>query len=155
MSETIEVELQVLPEGRGLPLPTYMSSHAAGCDLYAAIERDVTIAPGERRLVSTGIALAVPPGYEAQVRPRSGLALKHGITCLNSPGTIDSDYRGPVSIILVNHGSDPFVVRRGDRIAQLIVARVAQANFRAVDRLDATLRGNAGFGSTGHTTESN
>lgn len=153
MTESVAVDVQVLPEGRGLPLPTYMTSSAAGCDLYAAVDDDVSIAPGQRKLISTGIAIAVPPGYEAQVRPRSGLALTYGVTCLNSPGTIDSDYRGPVSVIIVNHGSDTFVVRRGDRIAQLIVARVAQADFHPVERLDSTERGPAGFGSTGHVAE--
>jgi len=150
MSEALEVQVQVLPEGRGLPLPSYMSAHAAGCDLYAAIDGEVTIAPGERALISAGIAVAVPPGFEAQVRPRSGLALRHGITCLNSPGTVDSDYRGPVSVILINHGLEPFVVKRGDRIAQLVIARVAQAAFREVSDLAGTARGAGAFGSTGH-----
>lgn len=153
MSEVVAVDVQVLPEGRGLPLPAYMSNAAAGCDLYAAVDQDVTLAPGERTLISTGIAISLPTGFEAQVRPRSGMALRFGITCLNAPGTIDSDYRGPVSVVLINHGSDPFVIRRGDRIAQLVIGRVAQGDFRQVDSLDQTARGAGGFGSTGHVAE--
>jgi len=153
MTDVVDVQVQVLPEGRGLPLPSYMSASAAGCDLYAAVENEVAIAAGERRLISAGIAVAVPTGFEAQVRPRSGLALRHGITCLNSPGTVDSDYRGPISVILINHGSEPFIVRRGDRIAQLVIAKVAQAAFRAVTDLGPTRRGAGGFGSTGQAQE--
>ena len=138
-----------LPEGAGLPLPAYMSAGAAGADVVAAVPDDVILAPGSRALVPTGFALAVPPGFEVQVRPRSGLALNAGITCLNAPGTIDSDYRGPVGVILVNHGSEPFVVRRGERIAQLVVAPVVQAAFREVEALTASARGEGGFGSTG------
>jgi dUTP pyrophosphatase len=138
-----------LPEGAGLPLPAYMTVGAAGADVVAAVEDDLVLAPGARALVPTGFALEIPPGYEVQVRPRSGLAHKHGVTLLNTPGTIDSDYRGPVGIILVNLGAEPFVVRRGERIAQLVVAPVVQAAFREADVLAASVRGNGGFGSTG------
>ena len=138
-----------LPEGDGLPLPAYMSTGAAGADVVAAVVEDVVLAPGARALIPTGFALEVPAGYEVQVRPRSGLALKHGVTCLNSPGTIDSDYRGPVGVILANLGQEPFVVRRGERIAQLVVAPVVQAAFREVAALGASTRGEGGFGSTG------
>jgi dUTP pyrophosphatase len=138
-----------LPEGEGLPLPAYMSAGAAGADVVAAVTADLVLAPGEHALVPTGFALEVPAGFEVQVRPRSGLAVRHGVTLLNAPGTIDSDYRGPVGIVLVNHGREPFVVRRGERIAQLIVAPVVQAAFREVEALAATTRGEGGFGSTG------
>jgi dUTP pyrophosphatase len=146
---TPHVAVVRLPEGEGLPLPSYMSHGAAGADVVAAVERDLVLAPGERAVVPTGFALEVPAGYEVQVRPRSGLAAKHGITCLNSPGTIDSDYRGPVGVVLVNLGHEPFVVRRGERIAQLIVAPIVQAEFREVQALAGTARGQGGFGSTG------
>ena len=138
-----------LPEGEGLPLPAYMSAGAAGADVVAAVVAELILAPGARALVPTGFALEVPAGYEVQVRPRSGLALNAGVTCLNSPGTIDSDYRGPVGVLLVNHGSEPFVVRRGDRIAQLVVAPVARAAFGEATVLAASARGDGGFGSTG------
>ena len=147
----VVVEIRVLPGGEGLPLPSYMSEDAAGCDLFAAIESDVTLDPGARALVPAGFAIAVPRGYEAQVRPRSGLAAKHGITCLNSPGTIDADYRGPVGIVLINHGSERFVIRRGERIAQLVVAPVTRARFERVRELPSTARDSGGFGSTGTT----
>jgi dUTP pyrophosphatase len=143
----IEIELQRLPHGEGLPAPARASEHAAGLDVVAA--EDITLAPGERHAVATGFALAIPHGYEVQVRPRSGLALKHGITCLNTPGTIDSDYRGEVKVILANLGSEPFDVRRGQRIAQLVPAPVLQASFRDVPELSETSRGAGGFGSTG------
>jgi dUTP pyrophosphatase len=143
------VKLKRLPEGEGLPLPTYMTLHAAGADLFAAVDRDLTLEPGERALVPTGFAIAVPEGYEAQVRPRSGLALRNGVTCLNSPGTIDADYRGPLGVILANLGNEPFVVRRGDRIAQLVVAPVARAEFFEFEELPETARAEGGFGSTG------
>ena len=143
------VGVRRLPGGEDLPLPAYMSEGAAGADVVAAVREDLVLAPGERALVPTGIALEVPDGFEVQVRPRSGLAVRHGITLLNSPGTIDSDYRGPLGVVLVNHGSEPFVVRRGDRIAQLIVAPVARAAFRETDALAVTARGEGGFGSTG------
>jgi dUTP pyrophosphatase len=126
-----------------------MSSHAAGADLCAAVRHDTVLKPGERAMIPTGFAIALPDGYEAQVRPRSGLALKNGVTCLNSPGTIDADYRGPVNVILANLGTEPFTVRRGDRIAQLIVAPVTRAVFSAVEELDETQRAANGFGSTG------
>ena len=143
----IEIELQRLPHGEGLPLPARATEHAAGLDVVAA--EDVTLAPGGRHGVATGFAIAIPEGYEVQVRPRSGLALKHGITCLNTPGTIDSDYRGEVKVILANLGSEPFEVRRGERIAQLVPAPVLGANFREVAALGETSRGAGGFGSTG------
>ena len=138
-----------LPEGEGLPLPVYMTGGAAGADVVAAVREDVVIVPGGRALVPTGFALEIPAGFEVQIRPRSGLAVKHGVTLLNSPGTIDSDYRGPVGIVLVNHGAEPYVVRRGERIAQLVVAPVVQAAFREVEALAASARGEGGFGSTG------
>ena len=143
------VALQRLAEGHDLPLPAYMSEHAAGADLCAALAEDLTLLPGARALVPTGFAIALPAGYEAQVRPRSGLALRNGVTCLNSPGTIDADYRGPLCVILANLGSEPFVVRRGDRIAQLVVAPVSRASFDVVESLPETQRAHGGFGSTG------
>ncbi len=126
-----------------------MSAHAAGADLCAAVRHDTIIAPGARALIPTGFAIALPDGYEAQIRPRSGLALKHGVTCLNSPGTIDADYRGPISVILANLGTEPFTVRRGDRIAQMIVAPVTRALFSPAEELPQTVRAASGFGSTG------
>ena len=143
----IEIALQRLPNGDGLPVPTYATDGAAGMDVVAAEE--LTLAPGQRHAVATGFAIAIPSGYEVQVRPRSGLALKHGITCLNTPGTIDSDYRGEVKVILANLGSEPFEIRRGERIAQLVPAPVLKAEFREVQSLDETQRGAGGFGSTG------
>lgn len=143
----IRIALARLPHGEGLPLPAYASHGAAGMDVVAA--EDITLAPGERHAVATGFAIAIPPGHEVQVRPRSGLALKHGITCLNTPGTIDEDYRGEVKIILANLGSEPFDVRRGERIAQLVPAVVTRAAFDEVATLDDTHRGAGGFGSTG------
>ena len=143
----IEIELQRLPHGEGLPLPARATEHAAGLDVVAA--EDVTLSPGGRHAVATGFAIAIPEGYEVQVRPRSGLALKHGITCLNTPGTIDSDYRGEVKVILANLGTESFEVRRGERIAQLVPAPVLKSNFREVDQLSETRRGAGGFGSTG------
>jgi dUTP pyrophosphatase len=145
----VRVLVRVEPEGRGLDLPRYQSAHAAGLDLLAALESDLTLAPGERALVSTGIALALPPGHEAQVRPRSGLALRDGVTMLNSPGTIDADYRGTVKLIVVNHGAAPVTIRRGERLAQLVVARVERAALQVVDELPDSGRGDGGFGSTG------
>jgi dUTP pyrophosphatase len=132
-----------------LPLPAYMSPGAAGADVSAAVEAPVVLAPGERMLIPTGFALDVPEGYEVQIRPRSGLALRSGVTLLNSPGTIDSDYRGPVGVIVVNFGREPFTVNRGDRIAQMIVAPVVRAVFAEVDAVGGTSRGEGGFGSTG------
>jgi len=132
-----------------LPLPRYMSEGASGMDLLAAVEEDVCLAPGEVRLIPTGIHIALPGGYEAQVRPRSGLALKHGVTVLNAPGTVDSDYRAEVGVILINLGREPFVVRRGMRVAQLVVARACRAELVEVSELDTTARQHGGFGSTG------
>ena len=146
---SIDVRIAITPDGAGLPLPSYMSDDAAGCDLFAAIHNDLVLEPGERALIPAGFSIAMPPGVEAQVRPRSGLALRHGVTCLNSPGTIDADYRGPVGVILVNHGKEPFTVRRGDRIAQMVIARVERVAFRVVTTLDETARAAGGFGSTG------
>jgi dUTP pyrophosphatase len=143
----IQIELQRLPHGEGLPLPAYATDGAAGLDVVAA--EDLVLAPGQRHAVATGFAIAIPEGYEVQVRPRSGLALKHGITCLNTPGTIDHDYRGEVKVILANLGGEPFAVRRGERIAQLVPAPVLKADFREVETLGETSRGAGGFGSTG------
>ncbi len=145
------LRLQRLPHAEGLALPAYETAGSAGMDLRAAVAEDapMTLAPGARALVPTGLKIALEPGYEAQVRPRSGLALKHGITCLNSPGTIDSDYRGEVGVILANLGQEPFVIRRGERIAQMVIARHEQATVAEVDSLDDTARGAGGFGSTG------
>ncbi|MCL6682863.1 dUTP diphosphatase [Sphingomonas alba] len=143
----IRIAINRLPHGEGLPLPAYASHGAAGMDVVSA--EDITLAPGERRAVATGFAIAIPPGHEVQVRPRSGLALKHGITCLNTPGTIDEDYRGEVKVILANLGAEPFEVRRGERIAQLVPAVVTKAEFEEVGSLDETHRGAGGFGSTG------
>jgi dUTP pyrophosphatase len=132
-----------------VPLPCYQTAGSAGMDLAAAVEAPITLAPGERRLIPTGLALEIPPGYEAQVRPRSGLALKHGIGMVNTPGTIDSDYRGPVGVLLVNHGQEPFVIEPLARIGQLVIARVERAEIELVETLDGTTRGSGGFGSTG------
>lgn len=145
--EPIPVMVKRLPHFEGLELPAYATEGAAGMDVLAA--EDATLAPGGRHAVATGLALAVPPGFEIQVRPRSGLALKHGITLPNTPGTIDSDYRGELKVILINLGSESFAVRRGDRIAQLVLAPVTRASWLKVDELDETLRGEGGFGSTG------
>lgn len=144
---TVPVKVKRLPHGVGLPLPAYATTGAAGMDVVSA--EDVTLAPAARHAVATGLALAIPPGYEIQVRPRSGLALKHGISVPNTPGTIDSDYRGELKVILVNHGAEPFVIARGDRVAQLVLAPVVQAAWDEVAELDATTRGEGGFGSTG------
>lgn len=143
----IRIAITRLPHGEGLPLPSYATGGAAGLDIVAAEE--VTLAPGQRHAVATGFAIAIPAGYEGQVRPRSGLALNHGVTCLNTPGTIDSDYRGEVKVILVNLGTEPFEVKRGMRIAQLVPAPVLRADFAEVDSLEPTHRGTGGFGSTG------
>lgn len=143
----IEIRLKRLPHGEGLPVPAYATAHAAGMDVVSAEE--VTLEPGERHAVATGFAMAIPEGYEVQVRPRSGLALKHGISLPNTPGTIDADYRGELKVILINHGAEPFVIGRGDRIAQLVAAPVQVATFAEVAELDDTVRGSGGFGSTG------
>jgi dUTP diphosphatase len=148
-SSAVKVEVLRLPHGAGLPLPSYQTAHAAGLDLVAAVEAPLTLAPGERALVATGIAIALPEGFEAQVRPRSGLAAHDGVTLLNTPGTIDADYRGEIRVILINHGAAPFTVTRGLRIAQMVIAPVARAAVVDVTSLDATARGSGGFGSTG------
>lgn len=144
---SIRVEVKRLAHGAGLPLPAYATTGAAGMDVVSA--EDVVIAPGERHAVATGLAVAIPEGYEIQVRPRSGLALKHGITVPNTPGTIDSDYRGELKVILINLGAEPFTIARGDRVAQLVLAPVVQATWDEVTELDTTERGAGGFGSTG------
>ena len=146
----MDLPVQILPHGDGLELPAYHSDHASGLDLRAAVEEAITVGPGERTLIPTGLAIAVPVGFEAQVRPRSGLALNHGITCLNTPGTIDADYRGEVKVILANLGGEPFTVERGNRIAQLVVTPVAHPRLVAVPTLPPTDRGTGGFGHTGH-----
>ncbi len=148
-AQPISVKIMRLDHASSLELPAYATPDSAGMDLRAAVESDLAIAPGERALVPTGIAIAVPPGYEAQVRPRSGLALKHGITLLNAPGTIDSDYRGEIKAILANLGSEPFTVRRGERIAQLVLAPIARAIWTLEESLPRSERGEGGFGSTG------
>lgn len=150
MSVPVPVGVLRLAAGAGLPLPAYMTPGAAGADVCAAVDEPVVLAPGERALIPTGFALDVPEGYEVQIRPRSGLALRAGVTLLNSPGTIDSDYRGPVGVIVANFGREAFTVARGDRIAQLVVAPVVRAAFAEVTGLAATERGEGGFGSTGH-----
>jgi dUTP pyrophosphatase len=143
----VPVAVMRLPHGEGLDLPVYATAGAAGMDVVSA--EDVTLAPGARHAVATGLAMAIPAGFEIQVRPRSGLALKHGITVPNTPGTIDSDYRGELKVILINHGSEDFAIRRGDRVAQLVLAPVTRAGWVEVDSLDETARGAGGFGSTG------
>ncbi|HEV8014121.1 MAG TPA: dUTP diphosphatase [Stellaceae bacterium] len=145
----VGVKLKVLPHGIGLPLPSYATADAAGVDLAAAIEAPLVLAPGARKDVPTGIALALPPGWEGQIRPRSGLALRHGLAVLNSPGTIDADYRGEIRIILANLGGAPVTIARGERIAQLVIAPVSRAVWEVVADLPATARGAGGFGSTG------
>jgi dUTP pyrophosphatase len=151
LSAIVKVEVRQLPHGEGLPLPAYQSAHAAGLDLLAAVPEaaPMTIAPGKYALVPTGLSIALPSGYEAQVRPRSGLALKHGVTVLNAPGTIDADYRGEVNVLLINHGDAPFPVLRGERIAQMVIAPVVQVELVAAVSLSATDRGSGGYGSTG------
>lgn len=145
----VKVAIKQLPHGQDLPLPAYATVQSAGLDLLAAIAEDVILQPGERALVKTGIAIALPEGYEAQIRPRSGLTLKHGISVLNAPGTIDADYRGEVGVILVNFSQEAFTVTRGMRVAQMVVAAYSQANFFVVEDLEASVRGEGGFGSTG------
>jgi len=151
LSTKVTVELQQLTHADGLPLPAYQTAEAAGLDLMAAVPEGepLTLAPGQYALVPTGLAIALPPGHEAQVRPRSGLAAKHGVTVLNSPGTIDADYRGEIKVILINHGAAPFVIKRGERIAQMVIAPVVQAALVPVTTLSTTDRGAGGFGSTG------
>jgi len=145
-----KIAIQKLSNSHDLPLPAYATEDSAGMDLLAAIEQDIIIAPNRRALIKTGIAIALPKNYEAQVRPRSGLALKHGVTVLNSPGTIDADYRGEIGVILINHGEEEFTVSRGMRIAQLIIAPYTRAAWSEQDSLETSARGAGGFGSTGH-----
>ncbi|QZD86750.1 dUTP diphosphatase [Qipengyuania psychrotolerans] len=147
MIDPVGVQVKRLPHGHGLDLPRYATTGSAGMDVLSA--EQLSLKPGQRHAVATGLALAIPPGFEIQVRPRSGLALKHGITVPNTPGTIDSDYRGELKIILINHGDESFAIERGDRIAQLVLAPVVQAAWSEVDELDETTRGDGGFGSTG------
>jgi dUTP pyrophosphatase len=151
MSAAVKVEIRQLPHGEGLALPAYQSAHAAGLDLLAAVPEDspLTLAPGQRALVPTGLTIALPSGYEAQVRPRSGLASKHGVTVLNAPGTVDADYRGEIGVLLINHGDAPFSVRRGERVAQMVIAAVVRVELVPAAELSATKRGGGGFGSTG------
>ncbi|MFO7600338.1 MAG: dUTP diphosphatase [Candidatus Desulfacyla sp.] len=145
----MRIKVKPLEHHKGLPLPAYASDGASGMDIRACVEGCVTLNPGEIRLIPTGLSISIPPGYEAQIRPRSGLALNHGIGMVNSPGTIDSDYRGEVGIILINWGKDPFALRRGDRIAQMVISRVTRAEVLVTGDLDATDRGSGGFGHSG------
>jgi dUTP pyrophosphatase len=151
LSVSVKIEIQQLPHGEGLALPAYQSAHAAGLDLLAAVPEGapMVLAPGKHALVPTGLTIALPPGYEAQVRPRSGLAAKHGVTVLNAPGTVDADYRGEVGVLLINHGDAPFPIRRGERIAQMVIAAVVRGELVQATALSATDRGDGGFGSTG------
>jgi dUTP pyrophosphatase len=151
VSVTVKIDISQLPHGEGLALPAYQSVHAAGLDLLAAVPEGspLILAPGKHALVPTGLTIALPPGYEAQVRPRSGLAAKHGVTVLNSPGTVDADYRGEIGVLLINHGEAPFTIRRGERIAQMVIASVVRAELVPVISLASTERGSGGFGSTG------
>lgn len=149
MTSVVRVSVKRLPHNEDLALPSYESTSAAGMDLPAAVMEDVTLSPGERSLVETGLAIALPEGYEAQIRPRSGLAARNGVTVLNTPGTVDADYRGEVKVILINLGDEPFTVTRGMRIAQMVIAPVVQATMEQVDVLPDTARGEGGFGSTG------
>jgi dUTP pyrophosphatase len=151
VSASIKIDIRLLPHGEGLALPAYQSAHAAGLDLFAAVPEDapVTLAPGKYALIPTGLTIALPAGYEAQIRPRSGLAAKHGVTVLNAPGTVDADYRGEISVPLINHGDRPFQIRRGERIAQMVIASVVRVELIPVAALSATERGSGGFGSTG------
>lgn len=146
---TLTVQIKPLEHFGDLPLPKFETALAAGADLRAALDAEMVLSPGERSLIPTGFAMALPAGYEAQIRPRSGLAYKHGITCLNTPGTIDADYRGEVKVLLINHGQDPFTITRGERIAQMVIAPITQPDFQRVETLDDTARGEGGFGSTG------
>lgn len=146
--EEIQLSIRRVPGTEDIPLPCYMTDQAAGMDLFAAVAEDAAILPGERMLVPTGVVVGIPDGYEAEVRPRSGLALKHGVTLVNAPGTIDADYRGEVGVILINHGRTPFIVRRGDRIAQMVVHRVCRVVWAVCGELPPTQRGAGGFGHT-------
>lgn len=146
--EKIKVNIQKLAGNEDLPLPRYMTNMAAGMDIFAAVVNDEIIEPGHRKMIPAGIAIALPEGYEAQIRPRSGLAIKNGITLLNSPGTIDADYRGEISLIVINHGNDSFVVQRGMRLAQMVVQKVSQVDWVETNKLSETQRGQGGFGHT-------
>lgn len=146
----VNVQVKRFPHGKDIPLPKYMSDHAAGMDLYAAVSEETTILAGGWKLIPTGLSIALPEGYEAQVRPRSGLALKQGVSVLNTPGTVDADYRGEVGVILMNHSKESIVIKRGDRIAQMIINEVVRISFKEVDELSDTKRGAGGFGHTGH-----
>jgi dUTP pyrophosphatase len=148
MTKEISIPIRRLPGNEDNPLPRYMTEHAAGMDIFAAVAEAATIAPGERMLVPTGIAIELPFGFEAEIRPRSGMAINHGITLLNSPGTIDADYRGEIGVIMINHGKEPFVIRRGDRIAQMVVHPVCRAKWQQKEQLAPTARGKGGFGHT-------
>ena len=147
--EKVEIKIKRMVGCEDIPLPTYMSELAAGMDLFAAVREPVTVLPGDWAAVSTGFSIAIPPGYEAQIRPRSGLALRHGISLMNSPGTVDADYRGEVKVIVVNHGKEPFSINRGDRIAQMVIHRVYAGCFEVVENLPETKRSDGGFGHTG------
>jgi dUTP pyrophosphatase len=147
--DSIRVRVKIEPEGEGLDLPLYQTAHAAGMDLPAAVEKDVVLEPGMRVLVSAGISIALPPGYEAQIRPRSGLAVRYGITLVNSPGTIDADYRGVIRLALINHGKRPYTIRRGERLAQMVIAPVCRAELSVQADLPPSGRGEGGFGHTG------
>jgi dUTP pyrophosphatase len=151
VSAPVRIEIRQLPHADGLPLPAYQSTHAAGLDLVAAVPENapLLLPPGQHALVPTGLSIAVPAGFEAQVRPRSGLAAKHGVTVLNAPGTVDADYRGEIGVLLINHGGEPFTIRRGERIAQMVIASVVRAELVVVAALAQTDRGSGGFGSTG------
>jgi dUTP pyrophosphatase len=149
MNSLLTVKIQRLRSDGNNQLPCYMTAHSAGMDLYAELAEDLVLSPGERTLVPTGIALEIPEGYEAQIRPRSGLALRHGITLVNSPGTIDPDYRGEIALIVINHGTEPFRIKSGDRIAQMVFSRFVRAEFTEVSELGKTVRGEGGFGHTG------
>jgi dUTP pyrophosphatase len=153
MIDTPQVAVVKLAHAFDLPLPAYATAHSAGMDLMAAIAADMVLEKGQHAMVPTGLAIALPEGFEAQVRPRSGLAAKNGVTVLNSPGTIDADYRGEIAVILINHGREAFTITRGMRIAQMVIARHAQARWQQVDSLDQTVRGSGGFGSTGTATK--
>ncbi|MBN1662631.1 MAG: dUTP diphosphatase [Deltaproteobacteria bacterium] len=148
MTDELKVQIQRLAGHDDLPLPKYMTEHAAGMDIFAALTEEIVILPGERRLIPSGIVMAIPEGYEGEVRPRSGLAVKHGVTLMNAPGTIDADYRGEIGIIMINHGKEPFIVRRGDRIAQILVRPVCKVTWDERSNLDMTARGAGGFGHT-------
>lgn len=147
--EQVKILIKRTENGAGLPLPKYMTSGAAGMDLYAAVKEREVLNPGEIKLISSGISIALPEGYEAQIRPRSGLALKYGISMVNTPGTIDADYRGEIGLIMINHGKMPFEIKRGDRVAQMVINKVVRADFFEADNLDETDRSAGGFGSTG------